>query len=254
MIGPKDPLRGEAATISAPSSLGRAETASIARFIYCVRQNQNARGDCIHREDLLDFETHGVAAFARHRCEPRSVDLDFASPFRSDRSGSPQIAHQERHRRSSHTQYLRKRLLGEREDVLVDPVAKMEQPACHAGLDRMQRIAGPADLKLYQHRLEVNLDCVADRGAPAESGVESQCGDARGGARRTNDGGHGRRGRPQHGKSANCSLAPDCSGGDRLPVRRVDHHRNGAAMREEDVLGLVTRPREDRVPIERDHL
>jgi len=25
-------------------------------------------------------------------------------------------------------------------------------------------------------------------------------------------------------------------------------------MREEDVLGLVTRPRDDRIPIERDHL
>jgi hypothetical protein len=29
---------------------------------------------------------------------------------------------------------------------MVDAVAKMEQPARHAGLDRMQRIAGPADL------------------------------------------------------------------------------------------------------------
>ena len=110
------------------------------------RQNQNARLGCIHREDPLDFETHGVAAFARQRCEPRRVDLDFASPFRYDRSGSAQIPHQERHRRSSHTQYLRKRLLGEREDVVVDAVAKMEQPARQAGLDRMQRIAGPADL------------------------------------------------------------------------------------------------------------
>lgn len=110
------------------------------------RQNQSARPGCIHREDPLDFETHGIVAFARHRCEPQWINLDFSSPFRSDRSGSAQVAHQERHCRSSHTQYLRKRLLGECEDVVVGTVAKMEQPACHAGLGRMQRIAGAADL------------------------------------------------------------------------------------------------------------
>ncbi|MGY4594491.1 hypothetical protein ACVWXL_002237 [Bradyrhizobium sp. GM22.5] len=110
------------------------------------RQNQSARPGCIHREDPLDFETHGIVAFARHRCEPQWVNLDFSSPFRSDRSGSAQVAHQERHCRSSHTQYLRKRLLGECEDVVVGAVAKMEQPACHAGLGRMQSIAGAADL------------------------------------------------------------------------------------------------------------
>ena len=76
---------------------------------------------------------------------------------------------------------------------MVDEVAKMEQPACHAGFDRMQGIAGYAELKLHQHRPDVDLDGVPDRGAPVESGVKSRCGDPRGGARRTNDGGNGRR-------------------------------------------------------------
>lgn len=44
------------------------------------RQNQSARPGCIHREDPLDFETHGIVAFARHRCEPQWVNLDFSSP------------------------------------------------------------------------------------------------------------------------------------------------------------------------------
>jgi hypothetical protein len=165
----------------------------IARFIYCIRHNQNARSGRIRRKDLLDFETHVAVAFAGRRREPRSVDLNLASSIRSDRSGRAQIAHQERHRCSSHTEHLRQRVLGQREDVVVDAVAKMEQPACHAGFDRMQRIAGGAELKLYQHRPDVNLDGVPDRGAPVESGVKSRCRDPRGGARRTNDSGIGRR-------------------------------------------------------------
>jgi len=75
---------------------------------------------------------------------------------------------------------------------MVDAVAKMEQPARHTGFDRMQRIAGRAELKLNQHRPHVHLDRAPDRGAPVERGVKSRCGDPRGGARRTNDGGNGR--------------------------------------------------------------
>jgi hypothetical protein len=32
-----------------------------------------------------------------------------------------------------------------------------------------------------------------------------------------------------------------------MPVRHVDHQRDGAAMREEDMLDLVARSREDRI-------
>jgi hypothetical protein len=69
----------------------------------------------------------------------------------------------------------------------------MEQPACHAGFDRMQRIAGRAELTLCQHRADVDLDRVPDRGAAMESGVKSGSADPRGGSRRTIDGGYGRR-------------------------------------------------------------
>ena len=86
-------------------------------------------------------------AIACRRREPQSVDLDLASPLRSDRSGRAQIAHQEIHGRPPHTKYLRQRLLSERQDVVIDVVAQMKQPACHAGFDRMQRIAGRAELK-----------------------------------------------------------------------------------------------------------
>ena len=81
---------------------------SIVRFNYCIgRHSQSARTGRIHREYLLDFETHGVVAFTRRHREPRSVDLDLASPIRSDRSGRAQFVHQECHRGSSHTEYLR---------------------------------------------------------------------------------------------------------------------------------------------------
>jgi hypothetical protein len=38
---------------------------------------------------------------------------------------------------------LRERLLGEREHIMVDAVAKLEQPASHASFDRVQRITAP---------------------------------------------------------------------------------------------------------------
>jgi hypothetical protein len=155
-------------------------------------ESPDEMGPLIHREDLIDFETHDAVAFARYRREPRSVDLDPASLLRPDRSARAQIAHQERHRRSSHAEYLRQRLLGEREDVVVEAVAKLEQPASHAGLDRVQRIAGRAELELYQHRTGVLLDGVPDRRAAVEGGVKSRCRDPRGGARRMYDRGSGR--------------------------------------------------------------
>ena len=76
---------------------------------------------------------------------------------------------------------------------MVDTVAKLEQPASHAGLDRVQRIAGRAELELYQHRPDVILDRVPDRGAPVESGVNLRCRDPRGSARRMYDCSGGRR-------------------------------------------------------------
>jgi hypothetical protein len=148
---------------------------------------QRVRSGHIDREDLLDFETHGVVGFARCRHEPRSVDLDSASLIRPDRSTRAQFAHQERHRRSSYTEYLRKRLLGEWEYVVVDAVAKLEQPASHAGFDRVQRIAGRAELELYQHCPDVILDQLPDRRTLAESGMKSRCRDPRGGAHRMYD-------------------------------------------------------------------
>jgi hypothetical protein len=131
-------------------------------------------------------------AFARCRTESRPVDFDLASLLRPDRSARSQIAHQERHCRSSHTEYLRQRLLGEREDVVVNAVANVEQPARHPGFRLMQRIAGSAALKLYLHRPDVTLDHVPDRGASVKCGVKSRRRDSRGGARRTDDGGKGR--------------------------------------------------------------
>ena len=108
----------------------------------------------MHREHLLDFEMHDVVAFARCRREPRRVDLDQASSIGPDRATRAQLAHQERHGRTSHTEYLRERLLGEREHIMVDAVAKLEQPAGHARFDRVKRVAGRTELELFSNRPE----------------------------------------------------------------------------------------------------
>ena len=95
------------------------------------------------------WHSHAAAA-SRAR-----VDLDLASPVGPDRSTRAQLAHQQRHGRTSHPEYLRERLLGEREHIMVDAVAKLEQPASHARFDRVKRVAGRTELKLLQHRLDV---------------------------------------------------------------------------------------------------
>jgi hypothetical protein len=133
-------------------------------------------------------------------------------------------------------------------------VVEMEQPARHTGFDRMQRVAGRAELELYQHRPHVKLDYVPDRGAPVESGMKSACRDPRSGTRRTNDGGNARRWRPKHGENAYGSFAPQSGGSNRLSVGHVDHQRDRAAVREEDMLDPVTRSREDCILIERERL
>ena len=150
-------------------------------------QRRRARSRQIRREHLLDFEMHDVVAFARYRREPRRIDFDQASSIGPDRATRAQIAHQERHGGSSHTKDLRERLLGEREHIMVDAVAKLEQPASHARFDRVKRVAGRTELELLQHRFDVNLDRVPYRRAPVESGVKSRCGYPGGGAGRTND-------------------------------------------------------------------
>ena len=54
-----------------------------------------------------------------------------------------------RHRRSSYTKQLRKRLLRQRQDVTINSILDVEQPPGHAGLDGMQRIAGGHMLELH---------------------------------------------------------------------------------------------------------
>ena len=130
----------------------------------------------------------------------------------------------------------------------------LEQPAGHPRFDRVKRVAGRAELKLLQHRPDVNLDRVPYRRTLVESGVKSRCRYPGGGAGRTNNRGIVCRRRPEHRKNTYRPIAPDCGDGNCLPVRHLDHQRDGAAMREEDVLDRVARLRDDRVLIERDHL
>ena len=137
---------------------------------------------------------------------------------------------------------------------MIDAVAKLEQPARHARFDRVKRVAGRTELELLQHRFDVNLDRVPYRRAPVESGVKSRCGYPGGGAGRSNDRGIVCRRRPEHRKNTYRAFAPDGGDGNRLPIRHVDHERDRAAMREEDVLDGVTRSRNDRVLVECNHL
>ena len=115
---------------------------------------------------LIAWEVHPLPGVAGIRAAigPGLRAIDQAASIGPDRPARAQLAHQERHGRASHTEDLRERLLGEREHIMVDAVAKLEQPARHARFDRVKRVAGRTELELYQQCPEVTLDQAPDRG------------------------------------------------------------------------------------------
>src|SRR6202043_4005227 len=112
-------------------------------------------------------------AFACRSFEPRSVNLDQAPPIRSDSTRRPELAHNQRHRRSSYPEQFRKRLLRQRYGVAVNSIVDVEQPPGHAGLDGVQRIAGGHMLELHQHCPRVGLNRMYDGATLAEGRMKS---------------------------------------------------------------------------------
>src|ERR1700716_3001059 len=82
--------------------------------IFAHRRSLNATLRCFRRENLIDSAAHDLIALACRCFEPRSVNLDQTPPIRSDSTRHPELAHNMRHRRSSYTKQLRKRLFGQR--------------------------------------------------------------------------------------------------------------------------------------------
>jgi hypothetical protein len=92
------------------------------------------------------WHSHAAAA-SRGR-----IDLDLAPPIGPDRSTRAQLAHQERHGRTSHPSICESACWVSGSTSWSTPVAKLKQPAGHARFDRVQRVAGRTELKLLQHR------------------------------------------------------------------------------------------------------
>jgi hypothetical protein len=130
---------------------------------------------CFRRNYLIDLAAHDVVALTCRFFELRSVNLDQGSPMRSDSTRRPQLAHNQRHSRSSYSKQLRKRLLRQRQEVAVDSIVDVEQPPRRAGLDRVQRVAGGHVLELRQQRPGVDLDRISDGVTLAEGRMKSRC-------------------------------------------------------------------------------
>ena len=122
----------------------------------------------MQRKNLIEFAAHDLVAFAARGFEPRSVNLDQAPPIRSDSTRRPELGHNKCHCRSSYAKQLRKRFLRQRYGVAVNSIVDVEQPAGHAGLDGVQRIAGGYMLELHQHCPRVGLDRISDGATLAE--------------------------------------------------------------------------------------
>ena len=100
------------------------------------------------KPDTLDPAAHELVALACRRFEPRPVNLDQTPPIGSDRARRAELANDMRHRRSPHAEEFRERLLGQRQDVTVNPIVDVQQPPRQTRLDRVQRIAGRNVLEL----------------------------------------------------------------------------------------------------------
>ncbi len=128
--------------------LGQKGIANAGSFVH--RRGVNARLHSFRRNDTIDSTAHDLVALARRCFEPRSVYLDQAPPIRSDSTRRPELAHDMRHGRPTHSKQLRKRLLRQRQEVTVNSIVDVEQPPGQARLDRVQRIAGGHVLGLRQ--------------------------------------------------------------------------------------------------------
>jgi len=70
-----------------------------------------------------------------------------------DQAGFLQRVGHERHARPTHAQHLSEKFLRQRQIVAAGKVAHMEQPATHAGLDRMTGVARCRLLRLREQHL-----------------------------------------------------------------------------------------------------
>ena len=114
------------------------------------RRGVTARLRSFRRNNTIDSTAHDLVAFARRCFEPRSVNLDQAPAIGSDSTRRPQLAHDMRHGRSTDSEQLRKRLLGQRQEITVNAIMDVEQPPGQAGLDRVQCVASSHMLELRQ--------------------------------------------------------------------------------------------------------
>src|ERR1700704_5427179 len=159
--------------------LGQQGISSAQSFVH--RRGVDARLHFFRRNNAIDSAAHDLVALPCAFFEPRSVNLDQASPIRSDSTRGPELAYNMRHSRSSYTKQLRKRLLRQREEVTVNSIVDVEQPPGHAGLDRVQRIAGGHVLELRQQRPGMGLDHMSDGATAAEGRMESRWRNLQGG-------------------------------------------------------------------------
>lgn len=140
---------------------------------FARRLTVDARLRCFLRKNPIEFAAHDLGAFACRFFEPGPVDLDQASPVRSDSTRRPELAYNQRHCRSPYPEQLRKRLLRQRNDVAINSIVDVEQPSGHACINRVQRIAGGQVLELHQQRRRVGLDRMPDGSTMGEGCMKS---------------------------------------------------------------------------------
>ena len=114
-------------------------------------------------DDAIDPAAHELVALACRRFEPSSISADWIGLRRR-----AQLGNDLRHRRPPHAEKFRKRLLGQRQDVPVNPIVDLQQPPRQAGLDRVQRIAGRDVLPLCHQGPGVGLNRAVQGTAAAE--------------------------------------------------------------------------------------
>lgn len=90
------------------------------------------------RQDYpTDPAAHELVALARRCFEPRPVDLNQRSPIESDRTRPAELANGMRHRRPPNAEKFRERLLGQRQDIPVNPIVDLQQPSRQTCFDRV---------------------------------------------------------------------------------------------------------------------
>src|SRR5262245_33628511 len=161
------PLLPSTTDIRADLPVGR--VVQLRTMVAPITSSQVRRG---RQKQLVGAVTDGAVAFAGQPFDAGAIeDVNVTAPV-ANHAGGLEQPRGDRHRRSPHAQHLAEKLLGQGNDVTVDGIMRLQQPARQACLQGMQGIARDRLLDLADQQIVVTHDEGTNGGALVGDGMK----------------------------------------------------------------------------------